>query len=186
MLSLGICCAQPPKPEEPPEVTFGTTVVIPSGLEGSVYFISSHTKKLPNLEKKKPVGKIYTTALNIELREFSTGFPGITDRFEWFAIDYKGRFWIEKPGTYKFSLVSDDGSKLYVDDKLVIDNDGIHPVKAEVGSVDLGGGIHRIRVSYFQGPRFQVALVLKVAGPGEDWRIFNTNEFKPAHPEDVK
>jgi len=34
-------------------------------------------------------------------------------------------------------------------------------------------------VSYFQGPRDQVALVLRVARPGEEWRIFSTDEFKP-------
>ena len=47
------------------------------------------------------------------------------------------------------------------------------------GSVDLGPGIHRIRVSYFQGPRFLVALVLQVAPPGEPLRIFSTDDFKP-------
>jgi hypothetical protein len=34
-------------------------------------------------------------------------------------------------------------------------------------------------VSYFQGPREEVALVLPVATPGEEWRIFSTDEFKP-------
>ena len=103
----------------------------------------------------------------------------MTKRFEWFAIDYNGRFWIEKPGEYEFSLLSDDGSKLYIDGKEVINNDGQHPPAEETGSVDLDRGIHRIRVSYFQGPRFHVALVLKVAGPGEELRVFSTDEFKP-------
>jgi hypothetical protein len=50
----------------------------------------------------------------------------------------------------------------------------------------LGGGIHRIRVSYFQGPRYMVALVLKVAGPDdEELRVFSTDEFRPPpHPEE--
>jgi hypothetical protein len=39
-------------------------------------------------------------------------------------------------------------------------------------------------VSYFQGPRFEVALVLQVAPPGEEFRLFSTDEFKPPlHPE---
>ena len=103
----------------------------------------------------------------------------MTDRFEWFAIDYTGRFWIEKPGLYAFVLTSDDGSRLYVDDQLIADNDGLHQVEDRHCSIRLARGIHRIRVSYFQGPRFQVALVLRVAGPGEDLRIFSTEEFKP-------
>ena len=44
---------------------------------------------------------------------------------------------------------------------------------------ELAHGVHRIRVSYFQGPADEVALVLKVAGPNEVLRIFNTDEFKP-------
>jgi hypothetical protein len=32
-----------------------------------------------------------------------------------------------------------------------------------------------------------VALILRVAGPGEKWRVFDTNEFKPPpNPENWK
>jgi hypothetical protein len=77
--------------------------------------------------------------------------------------------------------MADDGAKLYIDDKLVIDNGGIHPVATVAGKVNLAAGIHWIRVPYFQGPRYQVALVLKVARPGDDdYKVFNTNDFKPS------
>jgi hypothetical protein len=36
-----------------------------------------------------------------------------------------------------------------------------------------------MRVEYMQGPADQVALVLEVAGPGEDYRVFNINDFRP-------
>ena len=69
----------------------------------------------------------------------------------------------------------------------MVDNDGIHPALTKSGSVELAGGIHTIRVQYFQGPRLQVALVLQVAGPGEKMRVFSTDEFKPpANPADWK
>lgn len=167
--------------------TFGTTVVIPSGLQGRIYNIKTNSRRLPKFEKLKPVGTIYTTSLNVPTRDFSEGFPGVTKRFEWFAIDYTDKFWIEKPGDYKFSLLSDDGAKLYIDDEVAIDNDGIHPPATVDGSVTLAGGVHGIRVSYFQGPRVQVALVLTVTGSGEPSRVFSTDEFKPPpNPEDWK
>ena len=168
--------------------TFGTTVVIPSGLRGRIYYIHKGAKHLPRFEKLKPAGTIYTTSLNVPTRDFKEGFPGVTDRVEWFAIDYTGRFWIQEPGVYEFSLTSDDGARLYIDDREVIDNDGQHEPVTLQGRINLAGGIHRIRVSYFQGPRYQVALVLKVAGPqDEQLRIFSTDEFKPPpHPEDWK
>ena len=159
--------------------TFGTTVVIPSGLRGEVYHIGSRTKVLPDFRKRKPVGTIYTSSLDVPPQDFQQGFPGVTKRYEWFAIDYTGRFWIDDPGMYSFALLSDDGVKLYIDDGLLIDNDGLHPPEEKQGSLELAGGIHRIRVSYFQGPKFQVALQLKIAGPGQPLRIFSTDEFKP-------
>jgi hypothetical protein len=165
-------------------VTFGTTVVIPSGFRGQIYRIHHNTTRLPDFEKLKPIGTIYTSSLNVSPQDFRQGFPGVTKRFEWFAIDYTGRFWIDHPGAYRFLLTSDDGAKLYIDDQLVADNDGQHPPQDRTGSIELEGGVHRIRVSYFQGPRFEVALVLQVAPPGEEFRLFSTDEFKPPlHPE---
>ncbi len=158
---------------------FGTTVVIPSGLRGSIYHIHRNTTELADMKKMKPVGDIYTASLNVPPQDFKQGFPGVTKRFEWFAIDYQGRFWIDNPGMYTFSLLSDDGSWLYIDDQLIIDNGGLHPPEEKTGKLELSGGIHRIRVAYFQGTKWQVALVLKVAGPGEQLRVFSTDEFRP-------
>lgn len=173
------CLAAAASLAQNPMPTFGTTVVIPSGLTGNIYRIHHNTTRLPDFAKLKPVGTIYTAALNVPAQDFKQGFPGVTKRFEWFAIDYRGRFWIDKPGMYHFVLTSDDGSRLYLDDQLVIDNDGQHPPEERECSLNLAAGVHRIRVSYFQGPRFHVALVLEVAGPAEDLRVFSTDEFKP-------
>ncbi|MBV8846413.1 MAG: beta-glucosidase [Bryobacterales bacterium] len=167
--------------QDDPVPRFGTTVVVPFGLRGLIYNVRKNTTHLPdNLHKRKPTGKpIYTESLNVPPQMFEKGFPGVTARFEWFAIDYTGRFWIAKPGTYRFALTSDDGANLYIDGDLIIDNDGIHPPRTRESRVDLKRGIHTLRVPYFQGPRFMVALVLEVAGEGEDLRVFSTNEFKP-------
>jgi len=167
-----------------PVVTFGTTVVLPSGLRGLVYHIPHNTTRLPDFQKLKSVGAIYTASLNTPPQDFREGFPGVTKRFEWFAIDYTGRFWITNPGSYNFVLTSDDGARLYIDGDLIVDNDGLHAPEERSGRIELNGGIHRIRVSYFQGPRLQVALVLRVQGPDLPLRVFSTDEFKPPqHPE---
>lgn len=167
--------------------TFGVTVVDPYGLKGEIHLLKPGTRKLPKFDRLEPVGAIYTSRLDIPPREFRTGFPGVTNRFEWFAIDYTARFWVEKPERYRFSLVSDDGAKLYIDGHTIIDNDGTHPPRERRGEVKLAGGLHRIRVSYFQGPRFHVALMLGIAGPGEEFRFFSTEEFRPPrNPEEWK
>jgi hypothetical protein len=137
------------------------------------------TTRLPKFQRLQPVGHIYTMALNVPPRDFRDGFPGVTSRFEWFAIDYTARFWVEKPGKYAFTLLSDDGSALYIDERRIIDNDCQHAPQSAGGSVRLAGGIHEMRVSYYQGPRYQVALVLQVKPPGEKWRVFDMQDFKP-------
>jgi hypothetical protein len=185
------CLAQDTPPEDVgahfETTVFGTTAVSNSGLRGQIYFISANALRLPKFEKLKPVGTIYTNSLNIPPREFTDGFPGVTKRFEWFAIDYTGRFWIAKPGKYQFALASDDGSKLYIDGREVIDNDGIHGTLRVDKTLHLETGIHTIRISYFQGPRFSIALMLGVAGPGDrDMLVFNTDNFKPPADWDGK
>lgn len=168
-------------PQNSTEPVFGTTVVIPYGLRGEIYFLPPQTAKLPGLSALDPVGAIYTSKLNIPPRSFKEGFPGVTDRIEWFAIDYTGRFWIEQPGDYRFALNSDDGSRLYIDGRLTVDDDGIHLPERREAVVALAGGIHRIRVAYFQGPRFQLALQLEIRPPAGQFRIFNTDDFKPPY-----
>jgi hypothetical protein len=184
-LALTLAAAQDQDPQKEPVYKFGTTVVVPAGLRGTIFYIRDGTEWLPDFRKLKPVGTIYTTSLNVPPQMFDVGFPGVTKRFEWFAIEYTGRFWIATPGLYRFSLLSDDGSKLFIDDDLVIENDGVHAPREQAGGINLAGGIHRIRVLYFQGPRLNVALVLRVARPGELFRIFNTDEFKPPPDADI-
>jgi hypothetical protein len=176
--ALGIVCAAAAQQAGPP-VKFGVTVVLPTGFKGQIYKLKKDTQRLPDFAKMKPIGTIYTSELDVPPQDFREGFPGVSKRFEWFAIDYTGRFWIEKPGRYRFLLMSDDGSRLYIDDQLVVDNDGIHAPIERRGRAELTRGVHRIRVSYFQGPRITVALVLRIGCPGEEYRVFSTNEFKP-------
>jgi hypothetical protein len=159
---------------------FGTTVAISAGLHGDIYDIPPGSQRLPNLGRLKPIGSVYTNELNVGVQSFLEGFPGVTGRNEWFAIDYCGRFWIEDPGQYTFSLLSDDGSKLYIDGRVAVNNDGTHSARGYAGRVKLKQGWHQIRISYYQGPRDQVALILAYAVPGNsELLVFNTEDFLP-------
>ncbi len=87
---------------------------------------------------------------------------------EWFGIECTGQFWVENPGEYRFSLMSDDGN---------------HSPSGLSASAYLSSGIHQMRVTYFQGPRYLVALVLAIGPPGEAWRIFDSDDFLPPKDE---
>jgi hypothetical protein len=73
--------------------SFGTTVVSPFGLRGEVYLLRKNTARLPDFLKLEPVGSIYTSVLNVPPRNaFTIGYPGVQDRYEWFAINYNASF----------------------------------------------------------------------------------------------
>lgn len=163
--------------------TFGDSIFITNGLLGKVYLLPDTTTRLPAFDTLQPVSTIYTTSLNIPARSWDKGFPGIPDRFEWFGIEYTGFFKAAKPGTYSFRLMSDDGSKLFIDGKLIIDNDGAHGAYSKTGEILLDDSKHSIKVDYFQGPRFQIALQLFSNLKNSPEEIFPGNNFILSTPK---
>src|SRR5579864_1578011 len=82
-----------------------------------------------------------------------------------YAIHFEGFFKAEKAGKYTFTLHSDDGSRIYVNDKQVAEADGIHPVQTAQGIIELKEGTHRVAVDFFQGGG-EAVLEVEVEGPG--------------------
>ena len=67
-----------------------------------------------------------------------------------FAMVINGVFDVKESGTYTFYTNSDDGSKLWVDGALMVDNWGLHGPRWRDGSVTLHQGIHDIKVEFFE------------------------------------
>jgi hexosaminidase len=91
--------------------------------------------------------------------------PWIPLKKEWFALNYKGTIKIDKEGLYTFSLNADDGAVLYIDDVLVVDNDGYHYAQEKSGNIGLGEGYHSIRLAYFEG-KYTPVLEVKIMCQG--------------------
>ncbi len=70
-------------------------------------------------------------------------------RVDKFAFEFKGYIKIDKDGVYNFFTASDDGSKLFIDDVEVVDNDGDHGTVEKTGKAGLKKGYHKIRILYF-------------------------------------
>ncbi len=81
----------------------------------------------------------------------STTFTlGVTTATSNFALQFNGYINIATAGTYTFYTSSDDGSNLYLDGTLLVNNDGLHATQEASGTVTLTAGSHPIRVNYFQ------------------------------------
>lgn len=112
-------------------------------------------QKVPNFAELKPV-----------VEGESAGFDvAIANRASDFAIRFTTYLRIVKDGRYRFSLGSDDGSKLFIDDELVVDCDGIHPHETKEGHAILKSGFHKVIVDYFQGGG-EATLEANISGPG--------------------
>jgi hypothetical protein len=67
-----------------------------------------------------------------------------------FGVQYTGFIKAVEEGYYDLAISSNDGSRLYVNDKMLIDLDGIHNSDdMTVYRVYLKAGYHQIRVDYF-------------------------------------
>jgi hypothetical protein len=159
--------------------SFGSATPSATSLCADVYEIPETTKRVPDFRHLTPVGVVYTDFLSVSrlANVMGMGLPGVTTRTEWIGLDYYGSFWITRPGTYEFQMISDDGALLEIDGKHIIDLDGLHPGIAKSGEVNLKAGPHTMHIPYFQGPVPSAALALWVKAPNEAMMIFNMRNF---------
>ena len=73
---------------------------------------------------------------------------------------------VTQAGTYEFNLASDDGSRLFIGDNLVIDHNGLHGKQFKSGKTELNVGENSIRVEMFENGADE-ALELQWKKPGD-------------------
>ncbi len=139
---------------------FGTEVMPGHGLIGQVFVPGGAIFRMPNFQRLTPIYTFVTADLNVPTRNYTEGFPTpeMQSVVENFAIRFRAELRVDVPGVYTFELYSDDGSKLYINGKRVVDNDGVHATIRRQGSMRLGTGMHPVEIHYFQGPRHAIAL----------------------------
>jgi hexosaminidase len=66
-----------------------------------------------------------------------------------FGITFTGLIKIPADDLYELHLNSDDGAIFYIDDQIIVDNDGAHDLQDGSGFIPLRKGLHRVKVQYF-------------------------------------
>ncbi len=118
------------------------------------YFHGTWTK-LPVFNDEKPVASGIINNFDISNRQ----------QDDHFAFQFQGYIHISRAGKYQFYLKSDDGAKLFINGKSIVDNDNMHVARERSGSVQLSEGVHSIELHYFEREGRQV-LELRYSGPG--------------------
>ncbi len=114
-------------------------------------------KKLPNFDSLTPV----RTGLTQTVNSNSTAGHRTKD----YGMVFDGYVQIPKLGSYTFYLGSPDGSRMYLDGSLFINNDAPHSLKVKSLAKQLYPGLHALRVDYFQHT-YSPNLTLYYTGPG--------------------
>ena len=67
-----------------------------------------------------------------------------------FCFVYDGYVTVPESSVCFFFTNSDDGSRLWIDDQLIVNNDGLHGLTEKSGCIALAKGSHKIRVAFFE------------------------------------
>jgi hypothetical protein len=79
----------------------------------------------------------------------SISLEGISER-DLFGVRYRGHLMIPRTGVYTFILKSNDGSRLVLRDRVLIDHDGLHAMNDRLAAVPLEKGPHPFQIDYFE------------------------------------
>jgi glucose/arabinose dehydrogenase len=151
------------------------------GLEAEFFRFTTRLKAMPNLAGR--VADLTRTDAVIDYRPAKLPWPGLDTRFaHTFAVRETGFLDVSTPGRYRLSLFSKDGSRLWLDGALVVNNGGIHGLQRRVRTVTLAAGLHPLRVEFFANTGIS-GLILSWSGPGISRQAIPAIQFSHADAE---
>ncbi len=125
-------------------------------------FYRSHWEKLPDFDNLKPEGTGKLSDGLFDIRPAT--------REDDFGFVFTGQLIVPRDGRYTFRLDSDDGSRLLLDGKKLVERDGVHGTgDPQTAEIELKQGRLPIRLEYFQGI-FGKGLIVQWSGPGVETR----------------
>lgn len=96
---------------------------------------------LPDFSKLTPLRKGTTETVTLPL----------TVKKDSFALQFEGYLHITEKAMYYFWITSDDGSELYLNNQLILENNGLHSADIpKVAILPLGPGYYPISIKYFE------------------------------------
>ena len=126
------------------------------------YFALSGATQLPDFDSLTRYKADFLAQINYPSQY---GYFATSGRADQIGALFQGIVYIPQTGLYTISIESDDGSRLYLGDDLVINNDGTHTMIEKTHTTGLAQGWHRARVEYFDNAGAQ-GVIVRLDGPG--------------------
>ena len=119
-----------------------------AGLIGEYFNIGEELDDFPDLPPaKRPVLRRIDRQLDWRA---TAGKFAESDLVDHFYVRWTGSIRIPRDGTYTLYLYSDDGSRLFIGDRMVVDNGGLHDLEERSGTIELKAGLHPIRIELIE------------------------------------
>jgi mono/diheme cytochrome c family protein len=115
-------------------------------------------EKLPDFAKLKPTATGECVGFDLD----------VAKRKNDYAIRFEAYITLDKAEPLTFHLNSDDGSRLIIDDQVVIDHDGVHPPSDKSWEWKFQGNTHKLVLEFFQGGGgAELTLEMSARGPNQ-------------------
>ena len=136
------------------------------GLQVQSFALAQQPGSVADLAGLEPVQVAYSTDISVAHRT----------QDESFGLVFEGLLQVGEDAPAAVYTVSDDGSRMWIDGALVVDNDGNHAPQRRRGDVALAPGLHTLRVEMYEaGGGEELSAGWLVGGqeqpvaPGELW-----------------
>lgn len=142
----------------------------PLGLDDGVavaYYDLVDPTVLPDFDALTPYADEVVSKISYTSTEGTFAGSGLADEV---GAVFTGYVDVPEDALYTLFTNSDDGSRLYIGEQLVVDNDGLHGMVERDGGIGLEQGRHATRVEFFE--RFGGAgLIVSIEGGGLDKQV---------------
>lgn len=150
---------------------YGTDVLTTTDVKYAYYEVETPITQLPNIDSLQVIESDTTTVMDVNK---------LSKRRDGVAFRFTGNLNVPKTGDYLFHQYSDDGSKLYIDGELLVDNDGKHDFEPKRGLINLSEGLHKIQIDYFNNS-WGKGMMLQYEGPEQELRTLQGISSYPSN-----
>lgn len=155
----------------------------------NLYKLPEQVKALPDYGTFRPNKTVTTNKIDLDPSKGENSPAGLPEDTSGLGMRYVGMFPVSGEGIFEWRLLSKDGARLNIDDKTVIENDGVHAASSKTGFLHLSEGVHTIVVDSFNSSGSPI-LKLFVTPPLGKEQIFSTTNGltgwkEPEKPYDV-
>ncbi len=144
-----------------------TRIIEAPGLRSDVYHFEHELTVVPELEGLFPARTLVVPTVGHEEDD-------VTERY---AVRLSGQLLVPSTGEHTLYTSSDDGSLLFIDGELVVDNDGLHANSRADGEIELDAGWHELTLTFFENSG-GAALAAGWVGPDDEQIPFTPEQLR--------